>query len=418
MLGGKIFFGKKSFASFLQKRRFFFLERKKQRTFVNINARWRQLREGSDAASVRVWDVGIRAFHWALVALVTASVLTGFVLGLTTLAWHLFAGVAIMIALAWRVVWGFLGTTHARFADFAPRTAIVLAHAIKIVRGQHHRHPGHNPMGAMMVFTLLAVFFALGITGAITLGGMLKQGPLRFFLAYATGTTALAVHNLLAILLLILIGFHTAGVVFESWRGRENLVRAMLTGDKRADDAPADSAAPVQAWPKTALAIVLAGLAVAVPACVALTALPGRGVPPAALDADFAEQCGACHLAYPPSLAPASTWNAILGDLEHHFGADASLSPALVEKIHGWLDANAAEHWDTLPSQKLRAPAPDGSRRITDTPGWRRIHKNIPATRFSAAPVYRRGNCAACHADARTGLFAPQAIAIPAAARF
>jgi cytochrome b len=369
-----------------------------------------------DAGMLAIWDVGVRVFHWALVALVTASALTGFVLGRTTLAWHLFAGVAVMIALAWRMAWGFLGPTHARFADFAHAPAIVLAHGVKMIRGGQRRHLGHNPLGAMMVFALLAVLSALGITGAITLGGMLKQGPLRSFLAYATGTAALAAHDVLAILLLVMIGLHLAGVAFESWRGRENLVRAMLTGDKRAGGNPGDAAAAIQARPKTALAILLAGLTVATAASVALAALPGRGVPPAALDADYAEQCGACHLAYPPSLAPASTWNAILGDPQHHFGADASLSPALVGKIHAWLDANAAEHWDTLPSQKLRAPAPDGSRRITDTPGWREIHKNIPAARFSAAPVYRRGNCAACHADAESGLFAPQAIAIPAAA--
>ena len=79
-----------------------------------------------------------------------------------------------------------------------------------------------------------------------------------------------------------------------------------------------------------------------------MASLPGRGVPPVDPDPVYAQQCGACHLAFPASLAPAATWNGILADLKHHFGADATLSADQVGQIKGWLDANSAEHWDTL----------------------------------------------------------------------
>ncbi len=357
---------------------------------------------------VRVWDLGVRLFHWGLVAAVMAAAVTGFILGITTLAWHLVAGVAVLVAAGWRVAWGVFGSSYARFASFAVRPAAVLAH----LRGRDGRHLGHNPLGALMVLALLVVLAAIGTTGVVTLGGMLKQGPLRAFLSYATGADARYLHKLLAILLLAMIGAHLAGVAFESWRGRENLVAAMLTGEKAADP-PADAALPVQARPRAALAIVLAVLAVCAAATAGLAALPGRGVPPAVQDPVFAEQCGACHLAFPPSLAPAATWDGILADLQHHFGADASLSPDQIMQIRSWLDANAAGHWDTLPSHLLRDPAADGSWRITDTPGWRRRHRGIAAAVFAAAPVYRRSNCAACHADAATGMFSPQDIAVP-----
>ncbi len=357
---------------------------------------------------VRVWDLGVRLFHWGLAAVVTGAAVTGFLLGIPTLAWHLVAGVAVLVAVGWRVVWGVFGSTYARFAGFAPRPAAVLAH----LRGRDGRYLGHNPLGALMVLALLAVLAAIGVAGVVALGGMLKQGPARAFLTYATGVEARELHKLLAILLLVMIGAHLAGVAFESWRGRENLAAAMLTGDKPAGP-PADAAPPVRARPGVALAVTLAVLAVSAAATVGLAALPGRGVPPVGLDPVFAEQCGACHLAFPPSLAPAATWDGILADLQHHFGADASLSPEQVTQIRTWLDANAAEHWDTLPSHLLRAPAADGSRRITDTPGWRRRHRGIAAAVFAAAPVYRRSNCAACHADAAIGMFAPQDIAVP-----
>jgi cytochrome b len=366
----------------------------------------------SAAPTVRVWDIGVRVFHWLLVAMVVVAALTGFILGRTTLAWHLGAGVAIMVAVAWRVVWGLLGPTYARFASFAYRPATVLASLCELRGRRPHRHLGHNPLGAMMVFALLAVLAAIGLTGVIALGGMLKQGPLRAFLSYSTGTQALDLHNLLAILLLAMVGAHLAGVAFESFRSRENLVAAMLTGDKPAHP-PAEGAPLAPAHPRAALAIMLALLAASTTAIAALTALPGRGVPPATLDPVFALQCGACHLAFPPSLAPAVTWDGILADLKHHFGADATLSPEQVAQIRTWLDANAAGHWDTLPSHLLGVAAADRSLRITDTPGWRRRHRDIAEVVFTAKPIYRRSNCAACHADAATGLFAPEDIAIP-----
>ena len=97
------------------------------------------------------------------------------------LAWHLGAGVAAMVAVAWRVVRGLLGPTYARFASFAYHPTAMLAHLRELRGRPPHRHLGHNPLGAMMVFALLAVLAAIGLTGAMTLGGMLKQGPLRAF---------------------------------------------------------------------------------------------------------------------------------------------------------------------------------------------------------------------------------------------
>ncbi len=263
-----------------------------------------------------------------------------------------------------------------------------------------------------MVFALLGVLAAIVCTGTVVLGGLLKQGPLRAFLSFTTGRQWLAVHNWLAITLLAMIALHLAGVAFESWRGRENLTLAMLSGNKPSHP-PAPAAPPARARAGLALAIMLGGLAAATAGITALAALPGRGVAPAEQDPMVAEQCGACHLAFPASLAPAATWNGILAGLQRHFGADATLSGEQIAHIRVWLDARAAEQWDTLPSHLLRQPAADGSLRITDTPGWRRVHRHIADAVFAAKPVYRRSDCAACHADAASGRFAPQQIEIP-----
>ncbi len=360
-------------------------------------------------ASLPVWDRGIRLFHWTLVLAVSAAAVTGFILGKTWLRWHLIAGGTIAALLLWRVVWGTLGGPYARFAGFAYPPRTVLAY---LRGGPRLRYLGHNPLGALMVFALLLVLAAILLSGTITLGGMLKQGPLRAFLSYATGRQTLGIHRKLAWLLLGMIAAHIGGVAFESWRERENLVRAMLTGRKAAAP-PAVAIAPARAAPGRAAWLTL-GLGCGGAAVIAgLAALPGRGVPPETLDTVFAEQCGSCHLAFPPSLAPAATWNAILDRMNAHFGRDTGLPPPMIAQLRVYLDANAAEHWDTLPSWRLRTPDPGGSLRITATPGWRRIHRGIPASVFAAPPIFNRSACEACHADAATGLFAPQDIAVP-----
>ena len=358
-----------------------------------------------------VWDVGVRLFHWLLLAGVVAALATGLLSRILWLRVHLIAGGLIALLLLWRAIWGVLGTRHARFADFAYPPRAVRAYLAARFAGKGQRFPGHNPLGAMMVFAMLTVLTVLVASGTIVLGGMLKQGPLAFALSYAAGRGVLGIHRLLGWTLLGMIGLHLAGVAEETWHGRENLIRAMITGRKRAGAEMPPAAPP--SHPGRAL-VLFAALALAGAGAVAgLARLPGRGVPPATPDPVFAEQCGACHFAYPPSLAPAGVWQALMGDLAHHFSADASMSPDLVAHIRAYLLANAAGHWDTLPSWRFRVRDPADPRRITATPYWRRRHAGIPASVFATPAVGGKGACDSCHTDAATGCFAPQNIHVP-----
>jgi cytochrome b len=360
---------------------------------------------------VRVWDGALRLFHWLLVAAVAVSLLTGLLAPRTWLRVHLISGTSIATLLGFRLVWGVLGGTHARFAAFAFPPGVVLRQLRALAAGGAPRHLGHNPVGSMMIFGLLFVLAALVGTGVTALGGVVKQGPLRALADFATGSAALRVHWYLAVLLACMVAAHLAGVALESRRTAENLVRSMLTGRKRAGGI---DARPVAARPALAAAIVAGGVAAGTAGIAGLARLPAWGVPPATLDATYALQCGACHLAYPPSFSPIATWSGILGDLQHHFGADASLSPEQIAAIRAYLLANSAEHWDTLPGHRFRRTDPAEPLRITATPFWRRMHRDIPDAIFASPRVVRRSACAACHRDAETGRFAPQAIEVPA----
>jgi cytochrome b len=360
---------------------------------------------------VTVWDIGVRLFHWLLAIAVLAALLSGYFAPKRWLDLHIVVGTAIAALVAFRVIWGFLGSTHARFAGFVVGPRAVLAHVRALLDGRAGRHVGHNPLGATMILALLAALALLTLTGLVALGGELKQGPLAFFTRFTVGHDAREIHEWLAAGLIGLVSLHLAGVAIESLRTRENLVRAMVSGTKAADaHAPATMA---RSRPRAALMLsiaiaILAGIPIA-----RLSAWPALGMPAAPLDPVYANECGDCHTAFHPSLAPAATWQAVMRGLDHHFGENASLDPAVAARLAAYLAANSAEHWDSKPSHLLRNTNPADPLRITATTAWQRIHGHLPPRVFARKAVGSQANCAACHGDAASGRFAPQQIAIP-----
>lgn len=372
---------------------------------------------GSPEASVPVWDVFVRLFHWALVALMAVAAITGFFAPATWINIHVIAGLAIGALVLMRIVWGFTGSRHARFADFARPPSVVLDHARHLASGQAGRHLGHNPLGGVMVLGLLLALIGIVATGLIAWGGVVKSGPFAADLTYAFGELAKEAHELIAFGLLGLIGLHIAGALFESWRTRENLVRAMVTGRKRPlaepDEAPSE-ARRASARPFLTVAVVAllgGGLALA---SIALAARPAVGLPPPIAPIAKAE-CGACHFAYPASLLPKASWAALIDGLDDHFGENASFTPEPTAAIRAYLTENAAETADTKAANRLRAVDPKAPFTITQTPFWRRTHDDIPDATFEMAAIGGKGNCAACHGDAETGRFHPAAIRVPVA---
>jgi cytochrome b len=360
--------------------------------------------------AVEVWDLGVRVFHWLLVLVVTLDGLTGFFATRSGLQIHLWAGTVLAVLIGWRLIWGFLGAGHARFRNFLYGPRATIAHARALLDNTARRYIGHNPLGSAMVYAMLAVLVLIVLTGTIALGGMLKQGPLAFAFRYETGATLLGLHNFLAGLFVVMIAVHLAGVAFETWRERENLVGAMITGAKEGGE----SAPPGRPWPRVAVSLAVALVAIVGFGAVRLAARPAHGVPPATLDPTYARECGDCHFAYPPSIAPAATWQGIMAHLDSHFGEDASLPSDTRAKIAAYLDANSAEHWDTLAAVRLAGSFdPRNPLRITGAGLWRRMHGHIPAETFESKLVGGHGQCAACHADAASGMFAPQDIGIP-----
>lgn len=173
---------------------------------------------GQTPPTVLVWDPLVRGFHWSLVALCIAAYASGNDFDRA----HRAAGYAIVALLLLRVLWGFIGSPHARFGDFVRPPRQVLEY-MRLAR-QHRaaRHLGHNPAGGAMVIALL-----------VLLGGVCLTGHLMTTAAWWGSETMEALHRLLVNGTIGLIGLHLLGNLFSSRAHGENLTMAMITGRKR-----------------------------------------------------------------------------------------------------------------------------------------------------------------------------------------
>jgi cytochrome b len=181
---------------------------------------------------VKVWDPLIRLFHWTLVAAFTLAYATED----EWLSLHVLAGYVILVLLAFRLVWGLVGTRHARFSSFLCRPSVTLDYLHDLVLGQARRYLGHNPAGAMMILALLIGLLLSSLTGLMIYAAEQQAGPLAGWFANVSHTweeILEEVHELFANLTLFLVLLHVVGVVVSSYLHGENLVRAMLTGHKR-----------------------------------------------------------------------------------------------------------------------------------------------------------------------------------------
>jgi len=184
---------------------------------------------------IKVWDLFVRVFHWTLVAgFFTAYLVEDEVLGL-----HVWAGYLVFSLVVLRIVWGFIGSKHARFADFVFGPGKVASYTKQVITFMATRHIGHNPAGGAMIIMLLLSVLMISFTGFVLYGAETQMG-LSGDLASALGIvgehSAEAIeelHEFFANLTLLLVFIHVGGVIFESFLHKESLVRSMFTGLKR-----------------------------------------------------------------------------------------------------------------------------------------------------------------------------------------
>ncbi len=194
---------------------------------------------------IKVWDLAIRLFHWAIVLLmallwytgqvggldVDVTLPGGFDLFLPNTDLHMLLGQAVLVLLVFRVLWGVFGSGTARFTNFVRGPRAVFGYLGQLLRGRLPVSTGHNPAGGVMVLVLLGLLAAQTITGLFANDDIFSQGPLAHLVSGDTSAALTSLHRKLFDYLLIAAGFHILAVLYYMIRG-ENLITPMFSGRK------------------------------------------------------------------------------------------------------------------------------------------------------------------------------------------
>lgn len=174
----------------------------------------------------RVWDLPTRLFHWTLVALVVTCFTTGWIGG-NGMVWHGRAGIGIVGLVAFRLVWGFVGSTYARFLTFVPGPGAILDY----LKGRWCG-AGHNPLGALSVLGLLGVLGFQSVSGLFGNDDIAFNGPLYVLVSKDTSDWIVSWHRQVSWLLLALIVLHLGAISFYRLVKKDDLITPMINGRK------------------------------------------------------------------------------------------------------------------------------------------------------------------------------------------
>jgi cytochrome b len=206
--------------------------------------------------TIRVWDLPVRLFHWALALSIVLGII--FVkIGGNAIEWHAYCGYVTLTLVMFRIIWGFVGSWHARFLNFVPSPKRLIAY----LRGQTDGGLGHNPLGAFSVLALLLTVLIQALTGLFADDDIFFQGPLAKYASNSTVTFLTSVHHFNQYIIFALVGLHLLAIFYYLLVKKDNLIKPMITGDKNAP-ANISSQAVDTARQRLAALMILLGLSI------------------------------------------------------------------------------------------------------------------------------------------------------------
>ena len=180
---------------------------------------------------VKVWDLPIRVFHWLIFVLLVFQAVTGW-LGADLMEWHVVTGYAILALVVFRILWGFAGSTHARFASFAAGPQATWNFAKRLFSREAVPQVGHNPLGGWSVFAMLLCLLLQAVTGLFANDGVATQGPLAYLVSVEVSAAFSEFHDGNFKVLVVLAVLHVVAVIYHGLVKKEDLTTPMFTGVK------------------------------------------------------------------------------------------------------------------------------------------------------------------------------------------
>jgi cytochrome b len=182
--------------------------------------------------TVAVWDLPTRVFHWLLVALVITSWICAEIGG-NAMQIHELSGFTVLTLVLFRILWGFFGSHHSRFANFVRGLAATKHYVRSLLRGDAVSSVGHNPLGAWSVLAIMVCLLVQTGTGLFSNDDIMTEGPLMKWISKDTSDVISKIHGINFNVLLVLIVLHVGAVLFYLIHKRENLITPMITGKKQ-----------------------------------------------------------------------------------------------------------------------------------------------------------------------------------------
>lgn len=186
-----------------------------------------------------VWDLPLRVFHWLLVLSVTASWATGKI-GSEVRQYHMWLGYWMLGLLTFRVLWGVLGTRHSRFWSFVPTPASFARYARDVISGRAPKSIGHNPIGSLMIFLMLGLLITQVVSGLFVDDDVFYAGPYAHVVSSDTGKFFEGLHHEIVNWIVVLAIVHIAAALYHTYKMKEPIIRAMITGKKDVDVVPTE----------------------------------------------------------------------------------------------------------------------------------------------------------------------------------
>ncbi len=353
----------------------------------------------------KIWSIYTRLFHIMLIVGVVISYIT--IDKENQLISHVLIGYVIALLTLFRIIWGFIDVKCSRHEDLARKVSKMSIYFKDYFKKNREEFMGHNPASSLYVLLIMIVLAFVTISGSLLYGIQENSGIFSSLNKdYSHWMLFIeSFHKLSTTTLLVLTVLHILGVIFNLFFNGTEVILSMLTGKRRGTDFDVVLSKKQQVFGLLWISSVIA-LAVYF-----YNSPDNIFTEDKTVEIDFrsesyetASRCGSCHMIYPAYLLPKQAWSNMMGDLENHFGKDASLPDEETQMIREYLMNNASEHSTkeaaikVLDRMKEKTPVA-----ITQTNYWKEKHKDITKEQF-AADYGIKSDCRTCHTTIRDGL--------------
>jgi cytochrome b len=363
-----------------------------------------------------IWPLFNRIIHVLLIV----SFSTTYLISEQTeyLDFHVLFALIFTFLFILRIIWGIIGPKYSKFSDFT-FDKNELKNYLTNPLSKTKEYIGHNPASSYAIITIAILTIFTSLSGMLLYGVEKNHGVFAYLhsIYYKDMLVLESVHEISANLLLVFIFVHMAGALLDKFVKKGDAIDSMVSGYKNSSSNIQINLSSVQKLFVTfsfCFTIVFVTYLFSSSKSNAFMISKNEKQNYAMINEDFEAECGSCHITYPPYLLPKKSWEIMMGDLENHFGDDASIDEETNHIISKFLDQNSAEDSTNEAAFKILHSLKDKKTiAITKTPYWEKRHKDIDEKVFLDDKIKSKANCNACHKDIENGLIENNLIQIP-----